>query len=196
MCDEWDSSAHEKVGYRIKNDQKTGRGISLLELIVVLSIVSIMAAIALPNMSRFVYDKALSQQTEQLATIISRAHDLAMEKGYYWRLSFNPAGKSWVCYGDQNGDMLLNPGEQSLGVNNLDRNVSFGSHAGKGPNGSSIPGDGISVPNDCLTFSPMGHSNSGSIYLKSKHSSYAIRVLSTAGVIRIWRYRSAWEVVK
>lgn len=70
MCDEWDSSAHEKVGYRIKNDQKTGRGISLLELIVVLSIVSIMAAIALPNMSRFVYDKALSQQTEQLATII------------------------------------------------------------------------------------------------------------------------------
>ncbi len=196
MQDKCSFFAFGRVGSRTQTQSTKERGFNLLELLVVLSIVSILAALAFPNLSRLTSSRELSQQAEHLAATIHRARDLAMDQGYPWRIVFTPGSGSWLCYGDQDGDAEIGPGERQLGHFSLVPPVRFGCHAKNGPNNTVIPVDGVSISGNRITFSPMGCCNSGSIYIWNDTSSIAIRVLPASGVIRIWRYGSSWEVLK
>lgn len=196
MQDKCSIFAFGQVGSGKNSQGSKERGFNLLELLVVLGIISLLAALAFPNLSRLTSGKELSQQTEHLATMIHRARDLAMDQGYPWRIVFNPGHGSWVCYGDQNGDSRIDPGERLLGPFSLSEPVRFGCRSHKGPNDTDLPDDGVSFSDNRITFSPMGCCNSGSIYLRNDTSSIAIRVLPASGVIRIWRYGSSWEIIK
>ncbi|HPA84640.1 MAG TPA: hypothetical protein PLJ30_07515 [Deltaproteobacteria bacterium] len=168
----------------------------MIELLVVLVIVSIMAAMALPDISAFSSGKTLNQQADRIESLFHRARCLAMEHGYPWRVEFDPGERTWICYGDADGDSLLDSAEQRIGPERLEGKISFGCTAHRGPNDTSIPVDGISFANNRVSFSPMGCCNSGSLYLKAEDRSVALRVMPASGVVRIWGYRGEWRVVK
>lgn len=171
-------------------------GVTLLELLAVLVILSVMAAIAIPDLSRFVSKKILSHQAELMADVIHRARDLAMEQGFSWRVSFRPGQGTWVCYCDEDDDLKFDPGERMLGPYVLEKGIRFGCLAARGPNDTSLPDDGVSFTDNCISFSPMGCCNSGSVYLSDKNSSVAVRVLPASGVVRMWQYLRSWEELK
>jgi hypothetical protein len=119
-----------------------------------------------------------------------------MEDGFPWRVQFDPGNGSWVCFGDEDNDSAMDEHERRLGPERLEDGVAFGSTVRPGPNKSDVPEDGISLVDDRVSFSPMGTCNSGTIYLRSKDRSMAIRVLPASGVVRVWEYREDWEVVR
>jgi len=191
-----DSQRPEQIGSHHRQTGAGDTGVTLLELLAVLVIVSIMAALALPGLGTFSSRKSLSGQVDRLEALIIRVRDLAMEQGCPWRVEFDPGKGAWICYGDANGDLLMDPGEQRLGPDTLDGGVSFGCIPDRGPNNSSVPEDGVSFLGNRITFSPLGCCNAGSIYLKSKERSAAIRVMPASGSVRVWEYRDGWRSVK
>ncbi|HHO75809.1 MAG TPA: prepilin-type N-terminal cleavage/methylation domain-containing protein [Deltaproteobacteria bacterium] len=172
------------------------RGITLLELLVVMVIVSIMAAIALPNLGDYISRKKLSRQCDEFTAFLSRAREKAMEQGITWRVLVHPEKGEWLGYGDTNNNHNLETGEEHLGPFYLTDGISCGSHASVGPNNSTIPDDAVSFQNNRISFSSMGCCNAGTIYLMSHDRSMAIRLLPSSGLVRIWEYKDSWEVVK
>lgn len=69
-----------------KNDQ----GFTLIELVVVLFIVGILAAIAIPNFINFFYRMKVNSSLEQLLGAIKETQRLAMRKGKRCQININP----------------------------------------------------------------------------------------------------------
>lgn len=172
------------------------KGVTLLELIVVLVIISIMAAIALPDITGFASRKTLQRQGDELIAIFHRSREKAMEQGTPWRVLFRPEEGKCLCFGDENANSQIDPSEQQLGPYYLMDGISYGSYASTGPNKSKIPDDGVSFVNNRTRFSYMGCCNAGTIYLKSEDRSIAIRLLPSSGIVRMWEYVETWQVVK
>ena len=172
------------------------KGVTLLELMVVLVIISIMAAIALPDIAGFASRKALQRQGDELIAIFQRCRDKAMEQGITWRVLFLPEEGTCLCYGDQNADSQIDMTEEQLGPYCLLDGITFGSFASTGPNKTKIPDDGVSFTKNRTSFSYMGCCNAGTIYLKTKDRSVAIRLLPSSGMVRMWEYDRSWQVVK
>ncbi|HPX18744.1 MAG: GspH/FimT family pseudopilin [Pseudomonadota bacterium] len=186
----------EQVGSHRREDDGSGiAGVTLLELLAVLCIASILAVMALPDLGKLLSRKSLSSQADKIALSLHRARDLAMEQGHDWKVVFHPAEGTWVCFGDADGDSEMDETEQRLGPDRLDRKVCFGCVSGTGPNGTVVPGDGISFVDNRISYSPLGCCNSGSIYIRSEDRSMAIRVLPASGAVRMWEYRGAWEAL-
>ncbi|MBN2299183.1 MAG: prepilin-type N-terminal cleavage/methylation domain-containing protein [Deltaproteobacteria bacterium] len=172
------------------------KGVTLLELLVVMVIISIMAAIALPNLSGYISEKALTRQGDEFIALFSRARDKAMEQGITWRVLLRPEEQMCIGYGDTNDNSSLDQGEEQLGPYYLADGISYGSHASAGPNKSSIPQDAVSFLNNCTSFSCMGCCNAGTIYIRSQDRSIAVRLLPSSGLVRMWEYKESWRVVK
>jgi len=172
------------------------KGASLLELMVVMVIISIMAAIALPNLSGYISRKELNRQGDEFVAIFSQVRDRAMAQGITWRIHFWPEEKKCLGYADANNNSNLDSGEEQLGPYYLADGISYGSHASAGPNKSSIPSDAVSFVNNRTSFSSMGTCNAGTIYVRSEDRSIAVRVLPSSGLVRMWEYNDSWQVIK
>ena len=169
------------------------RGFTLLELMVVLVIVFIMAAIALPNLSGLTQRKNLEQQGNEIISLFYRAREMAMEQESTWRIVFSPEQAMCICFGDANGNSSIDQGEPSLGPYVLPKGIIFGSNASKGPNNTNLPDDGVSFVKNRVSFSNMGTCNSGTIYLSSPDRSLAIRLLPASGSVLKWEYIDSWR---
>jgi prepilin-type N-terminal cleavage/methylation domain-containing protein len=177
--------------------EKIVRGVSLLELMIVLAIISLMAVMAFPYMGKFFSGRNLSQQTDAISSFLTRIRDLAMVQGHPWRIIFYPDQKSWISFCDKDDDCRMDPGEERIGPFTLEQEICFGSIAASGPNGTDIPEDGISFQDNCITFSRMGCCNAGTLYMMNKtRSSFAIRLYPASGLVRIWKYCEKWEIIK
>jgi prepilin-type N-terminal cleavage/methylation domain-containing protein len=172
------------------------KGVTLLELMVVLVIISIMAAIALPDLRVFASRKSLGRQGDELVAIFHRSREMAMEQGITWRILFSPEENRCICFGDKNANSQIDPEEQQIGPFYLNEGIRYGSLAPKGPNKTTIPSDGVSFVNNRTSFSYMGCCNAGTLYVRSQDRSLAIRLLPSSGTVRMWEYAESWQVVK
>lgn len=163
---------------------------------VVIAIIALVAAIALPGFGAFSSRKAISHQADQIGAQLYRARELAVTQGIPWRVVFSPGHAQWFCFGDPNRNMRHDPGEQRLGPYVLTKGILFGSRAPAGPNNSSIPADGISFSGNRVSFSPMGTCNAGTIYLKSTDRDLALRVLPASGLVLMYERNPSWRVLR
>jgi prepilin-type N-terminal cleavage/methylation domain-containing protein len=171
-------------------------GVSLAELLVVLAIICILAAIALPGLGTFSSRKTIEQQADQMGAYFHQARERAIHEGIYWRIIFKPGERQWIAFGDANGNKRYDSGEQQIGTCILQKGIAFGSPAASGPNNTTIPPDGITFADDRINFSPMGACNSGTVYLCAGDKSMCLRVLPASGTVSMYEYSSSWRLLR
>jgi prepilin-type N-terminal cleavage/methylation domain-containing protein len=172
------------------------KGVTLVELMVVLAIISILAVIAIPGFNGFFSKRTFYCQADELCAMINRARDHAIDKGQPWRVIFIPAEGGWFSFGDANNNNLMDPGEERLGPCHLEAGIGFGSHAHTGPNGTTVPSDGVSFAENRISFSPLGSCNAGTIFLRCREWDLAVRVYPASGTIRRYEYNDVWRELK
>jgi prepilin-type N-terminal cleavage/methylation domain-containing protein len=144
---------------RCQQDSSEG-GFSMVEVTVVLLVVLIIAAIALPNMIQAWYDIQLRGSASQVADLMQQARMLAAKNNATYSVRFQIANGVQRAYIDRNNNGVLDAGEPYI---DLGRQIvsAAGAPGGNGqPTPYALPGD-TSVGNPCdntcvIAFSPRG----------------------------------------
>jgi prepilin-type N-terminal cleavage/methylation domain-containing protein len=172
-------------------DSRTG--VSLVELLVVIALMAIMAAISVPFMGRVIAKSNLDNEADFIAGTLLTSRTKAMEKGIPFRLDFDASNMNFLSFGDKNSNGMKDNGEEILGPYRLRNGIVFGSGASSGPNNTQMPEDGISLVDNRLTFNTIGSSNAGTIYLKNAQRAAAIRIMPATGAVVCWIYDGNWR---
>ncbi|MBW2066492.1 MAG: hypothetical protein JRJ03_16405 [Deltaproteobacteria bacterium] len=184
---------------------KDAQGFSLLELVALVCIFGILAAIAIPGYTSWVPDYRLKRAARDLYSNLQRAKVGAIKNNEYWGVFFDKASASYSIYSLGPNRQWDNGGGddqiQNITVNLSEyEGVDFGwGDATKDIEGNPFgAGDEITYasPSNVVVFTYRGTVvNPGYVYLKnSKGSTYGIGTPSPAGVIIMRRYDgSTWQ---
>jgi prepilin-type N-terminal cleavage/methylation domain-containing protein len=160
--------------------RKSASGLTLIELIVVLGVVSVVVFWGILSLGSFLSQSRLKNSAEDVASTLRWARRLSITKRREYRVVFEPVRrKYWIE--DEEGMVIE-------GKHLLLENVIF-----------ADPGlwkkeeeDGIvefdDPDDDNFSFYPRGTAETGSVYLKNKDSGkwYTITISSTTGYIRVY----------
>ena len=125
------------------------RGFTLVELLVVIGIIAVMAAISLPNIMGFLQASRIRSAQDQVASAVQRARSRAIALNTQWGVSFVIESNStyWVHIEDPQPTVVGQVGRQALNsaASNpalstryqLDPNVRFAVAAGSCPAGAA-----------------------------------------------------------
>lgn len=94
------------------------RGFTLTELMVTVSIVGIMLALAVPSLRSFILDNRLASQAAEFAGALAMARSEATKRSSRVVVSPVVSGfdSGWQVWSDSNGNALLDPGEPVLRI--------------------------------------------------------------------------------
>lgn len=88
---------------------KNSKGFSLLELLVVLAIIMIVAAIGLPNYNNFVRKNRIHNQTKRIYSDLASMRTMAMNSNRMHFMQFGLPNNQYQVVEDTNGNNLLDP---------------------------------------------------------------------------------------
>jgi prepilin-type N-terminal cleavage/methylation domain-containing protein len=151
-------------------------GYSLAELMVVISIIGILAVIAVPNFVTSVSTYKLKNTSVDLCSNLRKARSLAVKHNRNIVINFNADAKTYSIDG---GSPIR-----------LEEGVSFGHGSATitANAGDEIPSDGVSFASEKATLNSQGISNAGYVYLQNdKGEAYAVGVHASGRIVlRHW----------
>jgi prepilin-type N-terminal cleavage/methylation domain-containing protein len=160
---------------------KKDRGFSLIELIVVIAIMLILSAVAVPTLVNALPGYRLRQASRKLCTHMRQARSMAVKQNRNIVLRFNTAASQYTI--DSTATVRLAPG------------ITFGHGMARKPAGTRFPADGISFNGNKIAFNPRGiiSSNSGYIYLQNEQNETCAVGATTAGNISMKCWTGSWQ---
>jgi len=167
-------------------------GFSLLELMVVIGILALAAATAMPNYVNWRENAQMGKATRELYGNIQKAKMTAVRTNQYCTVAFNHGGYDIVVFVDNDRDLVLDAGEEvvsrifwsSYGSVGFDTDHPDDA-TGTGIDFSGTPGSAISFAPDGL---PRDNTNSladGTVYLDNKNGKKRCLLVSIAGGVVI-----------
>ncbi len=186
-----------------KTGTKSEAGFSLVELMVVVAIIAVIGAIAVPNMSPA--NARLKQAARELYGNMQRARMEAIKSNQNVGIVFDTVNNLYqLCQNFNSDNDCTDAGETILTTINLSSYGSDVQYAGgfaTSPGGGSGPSDGVSYGNippstNTMLFSSTGRPNkTGYVYLKNnKNSYYVVGTPSMAGVVVMKKWQNnAWQ---
>jgi prepilin-type N-terminal cleavage/methylation domain-containing protein len=184
------------------------RGFSLVEMMVVMAVIVIMAAVGYPHFRGYTADAHLLGAARAFKDEFRKARSMAIRSGVYTGIRFERRleGDVFAVYADGNGN--------GIRTADIRRGLDW-LVAGPFPLNAAIPGvrvgilPGIPVPppgrgqltgdpirfgrSDILSFSPLGTATPGTLYLAGDGAQAAIRVIGGSARVRLMTWRGQWR---
>lgn len=181
------------------------KGYNIIELVVVMGIVAIFSASAIPNYSRWVLKRQVDGEAKKLSMDLQLARISAIKNNNNVVVTFNnPAANQYTVHDDTNNDNVVNGVEIVKTVPLMPR-VSFGVF-GAGiidPNGTLIVNPiTLSTGGTVLTFNSRGQASaSGSVSLiptsevgLSNNLLRSVSFIQATGNVEYWEYIAAQNI--
>ena len=177
------------------------RGASILELVIVLAVIGVMAALAAPSAKRSSDATRARDAAGFFAARVRLARQHAVFRSTTVGLVFEGTGGGWqvrVCQ-DGNGTGLrraeITSGTDQCSGDPFDLETMFPGVAIavdpslRGPDGESGSADPVRFgSSDIASFSPEGTATAGSLYLRSGGEQFVVRIGNITGRTRFLRY--------
>jgi prepilin-type N-terminal cleavage/methylation domain-containing protein len=199
----------------VKNRTKDTKGLTLIELIVVMCILGVMVMISIPNIGRWLPRYRLRSAVRDVASNMQLARLGAIKDNREWAIQFNTNAQTYTILSDDGGDDTwgtvddvgykgdLNPWPLSTRSLADYRNISFGDNGyGSWLNGQGV-GDGVTFMNNRVEFRPDGTAGPGvlngvvgSAYLQNNRggaSCARVRFSATGGIEVVHWDGDSWE---
>lgn len=152
---------------------KCRRGFTLLELVITLTVIMVLGAIATPLFASFYGNCCLKAVMWEIAGMVKEAKQCALSEKYY-AISFDPARGSFSLLSGRGSDGEWNTADDEVVRTVFLKEKGGGLAFGYGGYGQ-IPGyadsdDGITFPNNnTLICNPDLTGNAGTVYIRSTH---------------------------
>ena len=191
---------YEMEGKRdVKDKMERQKGLTIVELVVVMCILAVMVLIAIPNIGRWLPRYRLKSAARDVASNMQLARLGSIKDNREWALLFDVNSQSYQIISNKGADGNWGtPDDIEEKVVNLSDypNVGFGDN-GHGPVAGGGPvDDGVTFVQDRAEFNPGGTSTAGTVYLQNnRNDAMAIRVDSSTGIIRMWKWDSSWKTM-
>jgi len=184
---------------KARRGAKCGRGFTLLELVITLTVVMVLGAIATPLFASFYGTCCLKAVVWEIAGMVREARQCALSEKYY-AISFDPALGSFSLLSGRGSDGEWNTADDEVVRTVRLKDKGGGLTFGYGSYGQ-IPGyaasdDGITFPNNnTLICNPDLTGNAGTVYIRSTHGgAMALTLNSTDFIYTLRRWNgSGWE---
>jgi len=185
--------------YSPREGMQDKRGLTIIELVVVMCILGVMVLIAIPNIGRWLPRYRLKSAARDVASNMQLARLGAIKDNREWALLFDASGQSYRIISDKGPDGNWNTDDdvEEKVVDLRDyKNIQFGD-SGHGSLDGDPVGDGVTFVQKRAEFNPGGTSTAGTVYLQNnRNGAMAIRVDSSTGIIRMSKWNfflEDWE---
>lgn len=179
------------------------KGFTILEVVIVIVVIGIMAAIAVPNFLGYLPESRLKNAARDLFSNLQLAKIGAIKNNTDWAIVFNVAlGEYYVCSDDGADNTWTGFGAGDDTVEKTVVLADYGSGVTYGTGSATTPvpldtvfGDGVTFSNDVVVLEPRGTTaGSGTVFLTNVNNTSCIGVAMTAaGVVRLRRWTgSSW----
>jgi type II secretory pathway pseudopilin PulG len=175
-------------------------GFSSIELLFAAGLVATLSGVAVPSLLRTLDDHRAASAARYIASRLQRARMEAVLRSVNVAVYFSTSGE-FATYVDGNGNGVLSAdirdgADPRLGaperVSTSFGGVVFGVLAGLPPieAGAAAPGsDPIHLgSSDSASFTPLGTSSSGSVYIRSRLRQVVVRIYGDTGKVRVLRF--------
>ncbi len=202
----------------MKGRIKGTKGLTIIELIVVMCILGVMVLIAIPNIGRWLPRYRLRSAIRDVASSMQLARLGAIKENKEWAIQFDANAQTYTILSDDGADAAwgtaddvgykgdANPWTQSTRRLADYRNVSFGDNGYGSWLGGALTGelaDGVTFGNNRVEFSPDGTAGPnlfngivGSAYLHNNRGDAActrIRFTATGAIEVVYWDGDSWE---
>jgi type II secretion system protein H len=173
-------------------------GFTLLEIMIVVAMIAIMAAIAVPNFSTVIANSRLKAAARDLYSKVQQARSLAIRDNQTYAIGFDAVNNQMLIFSDGGADNNWNTFAGNTTISTIDLNgygsgVTFGGGGGAtAVGGGAIPADGINYVNKVVQVNSRGIPNqSAYVYLTNRANArtYAVGTL-VSGAIRLRKWVS------
>jgi prepilin-type N-terminal cleavage/methylation domain-containing protein len=186
----------------MKNHLKNNKGFTLVELLIVIALIGIVLAIAMPNISDWLPRYRLKQAANDLYSNLQLTKLRSVKDNKDWAVVFdNVSGRYYIC-SDWGADSLWStPGDNAiektitLSLYNSGVGYGHGSASINATDGGALPDDEIDYTDNVVVFNSRGICDGGFVYLRNELNTTAYAVgtqVSGAVVLRKWQ-STAWN---
>jgi Tfp pilus assembly protein FimT len=188
----------------VKGIMKRTKGLTIIELVVVMCILGVMVLISIPNIGRWLPRYRLRSAIRDVGSSMQLARLGAIKDNKMWGIQFDTGAETYTVWSSGSDGRWLTGDDVAISTTSLGdyRSVSFGDNGyGSWFMGVDV-GDGVTFTNNTVIFSPDGtagpeHVNGivGSAYLQNNRGDAAcarIRFSGTGVEVVHWDGDS-WE---